>query len=174
MPVSVIVGGQFGSEGKGKVAYWVCRHSGAAAAVRVGGPNSGHTVVGPNGEILVFRQLPTAAILPDTWCFLPAGSFLDVDLTLAEINFSRISPDRVVIDPYASVITKADRMREERLGLVERIGSTGVGVAAALTNRLERRGIARFAKDEPRLGGFIGNVAGRLRHLLLRGERVVG
>ena len=70
MPVTVIVGGQFGSEGKGKVAHFFAREMGACAAIRVGGPNSGHTVISEKGPI-IFKQLPTAAILPDVQCVLP-------------------------------------------------------------------------------------------------------
>jgi len=60
MPVSVVVGGQFGSEGKGKVALELVRRDRAvAAAIRVGGTNSGHTAIGaarptPSGS---FQQL---------------------------------------------------------------------------------------------------------------------
>ena len=48
MPVSVVIGGQYGSEGKGKIAHWLAREQAASFAVRVGGPNSGHTVVSNN------------------------------------------------------------------------------------------------------------------------------
>ncbi|MCG8433688.1 MAG: adenylosuccinate synthetase, partial [Gammaproteobacteria bacterium] len=58
------MGGQFGSEGKGKVAHEFARMQRASVAVRVGGSNSGHTVVDPQGAPIVFRHLPTAAILP--------------------------------------------------------------------------------------------------------------
>ncbi len=51
MPVTVVVGGQFGSEGKGKVAHWLARELRASTAVRVGGPNSGHTVVADGGVV---------------------------------------------------------------------------------------------------------------------------
>jgi adenylosuccinate synthase len=65
MPVSVVVGGQFGSEGKGKVALELARLRGAAAAIRVGGANSGHTAIDATGKAHVFRHLPTAALLPE-------------------------------------------------------------------------------------------------------------
>jgi adenylosuccinate synthase len=50
MPVTVVVGGQFGSEGKGKVAHFFARSQNASVAVRVGGSNSGHTVVDRSGN----------------------------------------------------------------------------------------------------------------------------
>src|SRR5256885_10247982 len=98
MPVSVIVGGQLGSEGKGKVAHWVCRTSRSVAAVRVGGPNSGHTVVSDSGKRLVFRQLPTCSIIPDVLSLMPAGCYLDPDIVLAEMKQANVRVDRIVID----------------------------------------------------------------------------
>jgi adenylosuccinate synthase len=63
MPVSIVVGGQFGSEGKGKVALEIVRRDpNVAAVVRVGGTNSGHTAVGRSGRTYVLRQIPAAAI----------------------------------------------------------------------------------------------------------------
>ena len=63
MPVSVVVGGRFGSEGKGKAALEIARRSsGPVAAVRVGGPNSGHTAYDRAGGKHVLRQLPAACI----------------------------------------------------------------------------------------------------------------
>lgn len=44
MPVSIVVGGQYGSEGKGKVAHFLVGLLGASVAIRTGGPNSGHTL----------------------------------------------------------------------------------------------------------------------------------
>jgi adenylosuccinate synthase len=93
MPVTVVVGGQFGSEGKGKVAHYLARELGATAAVRVGGPNSGHTVVGPEGRKIIFRQLPTASILPDIVCVLPAGSYVDKEVLFREVRLTGLGPD---------------------------------------------------------------------------------
>jgi adenylosuccinate synthase len=63
MSVSVVIGGQFGSEGKGKAAYFFARKFGAAAVVRVGGTNSGHTVI---GREYIFRMLPNSDTIPDS------------------------------------------------------------------------------------------------------------
>ncbi len=65
MPVTVVVGGQYGSEGKGKVAHYLAREMEASVAIRCGGPNSGHTVIDSKGNPIIFQQLPTASILPD-------------------------------------------------------------------------------------------------------------
>ena len=84
MPVSVIIGGQYGSEGKGKVALDTARRLSAAAVVRVGGTNSGHTGVADNGNLVALRQLPASALAPDVMVLLPAGSLIDIDIFQAE------------------------------------------------------------------------------------------
>ena len=56
MPVTVVVGGQYGSEGKGKVSAILAKEMDATAVVRCGGPNSGHTVYDDSGRKYVFRQ----------------------------------------------------------------------------------------------------------------------
>ena len=68
VPVTIVVGGQFGSEGKGKVAHWLSREQDATYAIRVGGPNSGHTAV-ENGSDC--GPAPFADTRPDRrryWC----------------------------------------------------------------------------------------------------------
>jgi len=97
MPVTVVVGGQFGSEGKGKVAHALARREKAQFAIRVGGSNSGHTVVSELGARLVLRQLPTAAILPDVRLILPAGSYIDPKVLLNEIQLTALRRDRLFI-----------------------------------------------------------------------------
>jgi adenylosuccinate synthase len=98
MAVTVVVGGQFGSEGKGKVAQYLASEQRAAAVVRVGGSNSGHTGFATDGERHVLRQLPTAALLPDVLCVLGPGSYIDADLLLAEIARTGLDSSRLLID----------------------------------------------------------------------------
>ena len=94
MPVTVVVGGQYGSEGKGKVAHWLAREMKATAAIRTGGPNSGHTVISASGQPLIFRHLPTAAILPKVNCCIGAGSYILPNLLLEEIALANLAEDR--------------------------------------------------------------------------------
>ena len=154
MPVSVIVGGQFGSEGKGKTAlFWVRMHR-AEIAVRVGGSNSGHTVFDKKGVRHVFRHLPTAALLPDTISVLGPGSYIDPEVFLAEIEHVNGTPDRVIVDPNAFVITPAHKDREARSRLDERIGSTLSGTGEAVVDRIRRRSRDNLACEHPHLKAF--------------------
>jgi len=173
MPVTVIVGGQFGSEGKGKVAHALALRQSATVAVRVGGPNSGHTVIDPSGSPIILRQLPTAAILPGVTCVLGAGSYVDPDLLLREIGRIGLRPDRLKIDPNAAVITAREKEEEASTTLRRDIGSTLSGTGAAVGRRVARVRSLRLAKDEPLLKAFLGDACHLLRNTLDHGERVI-
>ena len=173
MAVSVVVGGQFGSEGKGKVAQYLAAERRAAAVVRVGGPNSGHTGFTGEGERRVLRQLPTAALLPEGLCVLGPGSYIDVGVLLAEIVTTALPPERLLIDEKAMLVTREDRVKEQAEELGTRIGSTLSGTGAAVQRRIARRFETQRAGDVAELRPYIGDSSLQLRDLLARGERVV-
>ncbi|MEI6827750.1 MAG: adenylosuccinate synthetase [Desulfuromonadales bacterium] len=173
MPVTVVVGGQFGGEGKGKVAHFLAREMGAKVAVRVGGSNSGHTVVDPSGTPLILRQLPTPSILPNVTCVLGAGSYIDVDILFDEIARTGLPADRLYIDPNAMVVTDDEINAEKTSSLRESIGSTQSGTGAAVIRRISRDGTARLAKDDERLKPFVHPVVPFMRDLLSKGERII-
>jgi adenylosuccinate synthase len=173
MAVSIVVGGQFGSEGKGKVAQHLTRARRAAAVVRVGGTNSGHTSLGAGDELRVLRQLPTAALEPDVLCVLGAGSYIDVGLLLAEIADVGLPAERLAIDPNAMLITAADREAERQSGLVERIGSTCSGTGAAVARRIARGSAEDLAQAAPELAPYLRPTRELMRDLVARGERVI-
>jgi adenylosuccinate synthase len=173
MPVTVIVGGQFGGEGKGKVAHYLAREMGAKAAVRVGGSNSGHTVIDPAGKALILRQLPTPSILPDITCVLCAGSYIDVDILFDEIASTGLLTDRLYVDPNAVVVTEDEINAEKNSCLRSSIGSTQSGTGAAVIRRVSRDCTARLAKDDERLRQFVRPVVPYMRELLSKGERII-
>lgn len=173
MSVSIVIGGQFGSEGKGKVARWFAGRYHASAVVRVGGINSGHTVIDDNGQPVIFRILPTAALDREATCVLPAGSYLDVDLLFQEIKMAGISPAKVKIHPHAVIITNREIEIERRLSLSERIGSTGTGTGAAVGLRAMRDPGITLAKDVGELSGFLCDTEQFLRKELLQGHEVL-
>ena len=173
MSVTVVVGGQYGSEGKGKVAHHLARAQSAAAAVRVGGPNSGHSAVDADDRLVVLRALPTAALLPDALCVIGPGSYVDVDLLLAEISLLGLAPERVLVDANAFVVTEDDRRTERDARLPERIGSTASGTGAAVQRRVARTGPPTMTRHEPRLAPYVGDAVSRLRDLCRSGERII-
>jgi len=170
--VTVVVGGQFGSEGKGKVAQYLAREQHATTAVRVGGSNSGHTGTTGNGaEIL--RQLPTAALEQDITCVLAAGSYVDIDVLMDEVERVGLDRERLLIDTNAMVVSAADREAERRSDLGHRIGSTCSGTGAAVAKRVARRSAQDLANAFKALRPYLGDASAYLRDCVRRGDRVI-
>lgn len=173
MSVSVIVGGQFGSEGKGKTAHFFAKYLNAKAVIRVGGPNSGHTVIDSTGQPLILKQLPTASIINGVYSVITSGNYLNIEILQREIQLTGIDEEYLLIDPFAVLITQEDLDKETTNGLKEAIGSTGSGIGSAVSRRVNRSKDLRFAKDEPSLTKYIKNTTSFLRNLLEQNERVI-
>lgn len=173
MAVSIVVGGQYGSEGKGKVAYYWANKMNAAAVVRVGGSNSGHTVYGAGGSRHALRMLPTASIFNQITSVLPAGAYIDIPVLMKEIEETSIAMEKLKIDPNAMVISEEHRDRELVLNLQKEIGSTLSGTGAAVMERISRSKNVLLARDIPELFPFLTDTKEYLRSLLDKGEHVV-
>ena len=179
MPVSIVVGGQFGSEGKGKTALEVVRRSQEeVVTMRVGGPDTEHISYDGASNQHTFRQLSASCIDKDVDVVFPAGSFIDVAVLLEEIRLLGLDPERVSVSPHAHVITSRHREWEHAAGIVGTLGSAGSGVGAAVMASAAR-GAQNFplrrvlAADEPKLARFVSDVGARLRRHLEDGNRVV-
>ncbi len=180
MPVSIVVGGQFGSEGKGKVALELVRyhHRSAVTVVRVGGPNSGHTAYDRNGKKWALRQMPAACIDKNVDVVFPAGSYIDPELLLKEISDLDYPTDRIRISSFARVITSEHRAWEEKAGITKSIGSTGSGVGAAVLAAVSRNAdnfslASPKAAEDELLQPFVFDVAAHLDDVLSRNGRVI-
>jgi adenylosuccinate synthase len=180
MPVSIVVGGQFGSEGKGKVSLELVRMATERriAVVRVGGPNSGHTAYDRSGRKFALRQLPAGAVDRNVDVVFPAGSYIDIDVLLREIEELDYPRDRIFVSPYANVVTPEQKAWEVEAGLVSGIGSTGSGVGAAIMAM-----VAREASNFPlhrhdaahcgALDSFLHDTTALMRSWLDAGARIV-
>ena len=173
MSVSVVVGGQFGSEGKGKVTHHLTAERDAAAVIRVGGPNSGHTSIGSGGTPEVLQQLPMAALLEHPLCLIGPGSYVDPETLLAEIERLDIDPERILVDYRAMVLTNEHRGAEAAGDLGARIGSTNSGTGAAVARRVSRSAADDLAFHNPKLRPFLGDTTARARELLGEGRRLI-
>jgi adenylosuccinate synthase len=181
MPVSIVVGGQFGSEGKGKVALEIVRRDpNVAAVVRVGGTNSGHTAIGRDGRIHALRQIPAGAVDGNVLVVLPPGSFIDLEVFDREIAELGLTPDRVAVSPFARVITAEHKAWERAARLNAAIGSTESGTGAAVL-AMTARGAMNLPLDSlqaEEIGDLApymrrGDTTSLLRDILDDGRRVV-
>lgn len=143
----VIVGAQWGDEGKGKFvdvlterAEWVVRFQ--------GGNNAGHTIV-IDGAKTALSLLPSGILRPHVRCLLGAGVVLNPSVLISEMERVRaagidVSPGRVILDREAHLIldyhVAVDKAREATRGPL-RIGTTGRGIGPAYEDRSQRSGI---------------------------------
>jgi adenylosuccinate synthase len=103
--VDVLVGGQYGSEGKGNIAFYLANEY--DILMRVGGPNAGHKV--PLPTPFTHRLLPSGSRANQTARLLIGpGATLDIDVLMQEIADSAIEVGRLAIDPQAMIIEKHD------------------------------------------------------------------
>ena len=167
--VDVIVGGQFGSEGKGQIAAYLAGDY--DLLVRVGGPNAGHKVF----EIpapYTHHQLPSGTrrtAVPRL--LIGAGAVLNVDALLKEISECNVDATRLKIDRNAMVIIEEDFATES--DLVKGIGSTGQGVGSATSRRILHRNLGtKLAKDVPQLEPFMCNALEVLQDAFAANGRV--
>lgn len=177
MSLWVVVGGQYGSEGKGKVAAFITKQENIDVCVRCGGPNSGHSFVDETGKNIVLRQLPTGYVNPRTRLLIPAGALIDPTILKQEIDWLGLSPGRVGIDRKCFVIEGKDREIEAALGLRERLSSTLSGVGAAQSRRVLRGEDAKLAKDvvteHSWIGDYLADVSNEVNAALDHEQKVL-
>lgn len=135
--LTIIYGGQFGSEGKGRIAALIQQQDEHFAAVRVGGANAGHTFY-LNGKKVVVQSIPVAAMMGAVGVIGPAGYILPDILTEELRNGYELlgRPVDLLIDMNAAVILPKHMSTET--SLVKRIGSTGEGVGACTASKIMR------------------------------------
>ncbi|MGE0763506.1 MAG: adenylosuccinate synthase [Bdellovibrionales bacterium] len=147
MPGIIVVGAQWGDEGKGKVvdvfsaqADYVVRYQ--------GGANAGHTLV-VEGKKTILHLIPSGILHPETTCIIAAGVVLDIETLCKEIDALKVAgliqnPKQLLISDSATVLLpyhrKLDQAREEALGR-EKIGTTGKGIGPAYEDRASRKAI---------------------------------
>lgn len=165
--VDVIVGGQYGSEGKGQVAAYLAKEY--DLLVRVGGPNAGHRVPGIRDP---YHHLPSGTNRSGAKLAIGPGSAINVEKLHEEISRNRVEHGRLTIDPHA-VIIEQDDIREEQKMIEESIGSTAQGVGWAASRKMRRGDDVRLAKDVAELGPYCRPMLAVLEDAVTHGRRIM-
>jgi adenylosuccinate synthase len=155
MPCTVIVGGFFGDEGKGKIVAYLARKEKADIAVRGGvGPNAGHTVVF-NGKKYKTRMLPSALLSDHTRLMIGPGVLINVNVLLEEIkNFG--TKDRTFVDPQCGIIGSNHIDKDASDPNLKKIGTTGTGTGPANADRALRK--VFLARDSFELSEYLQDI----------------
>jgi adenylosuccinate synthase len=141
----VVIGAQWGDEGKGKITDLLSRSADVVVRSQ-GGVNAGHTVV-VQGQTFKLHLIPSGILYPNTECIIGSGTVIDPEVLLKEmeqlkaLNVSfenlKISQTAHVTMPYHRLI---DQASEERRGDYK-IGTTGRGIGPTYADKSERTGI---------------------------------
>ena len=146
MPAIVLIGAQWGDEGKGKAtdllgerAQWVVRYQ--------GGNNAGHTVVLPNGQDFALHLIPSGILTPGVTNVIGNGVVVDPGVLLDELaglEARNVDTTRLLISADAHLImpyhVEIDRVTERYLGK-SKIGTTGRGIGPAYQDKVARVGV---------------------------------
>jgi adenylosuccinate synthase len=153
---TVVVGLQWGDEGKGKIIDYLCRNKDIIVRFQ-GGNNAGHTVV-LNGKKFIFHLIPSGILRKEKICVIGNGVVIDPKILLEEIKLLRkkgveVSPSKLkisvlshVILPYHKII---DALREKLRA--QKIGTTKRGIGPCYVDKVSRCGIRMVDFINPRI-----------------------
>ncbi len=141
----IVIGSQWGDEGKGKITDLLSKSADVVVRYQ-GGVNAGHTVV-VNDQTFKLHLIPSGILYPDTECIIGSGTVIDPKVLIEELDLVEalgistanlmISQAAHVTMPYHQLI---DRASEERRGS-QKIGTTGRGIGPTYADKSERTGI---------------------------------
>ncbi|WP_031479328.1 adenylosuccinate synthase [Maridesulfovibrio frigidus] len=158
MSNTVIVGTQWGDEGKGKIVDMLAQQAGAIVRFQ-GGNNAGHTLV-VAGEQCILHLIPSGVLHPGKKCLIGNGVVLDPEVFLKEIDGLDakgidVSPERMTISKKAQIIMSYHRMmdncRESVKSDDSKIGTTGRGIGPCYEDKMNRVGIRAADLADPEL-----------------------
>src|SRR6266567_1042110 len=171
--VTILVGGQWGDEGKGKIIDLLSENANMVIRSQ-GGNNAGHTVVNA-GQEFRFHLIPSGILYPNTTCVIGNGVVLDPRVLLQEmqqVQSRGISIDRLVISDRAHLIMPwhpiLDKLEEEQRG-DDRLGTTWRGIGPAYADKVRRIGFRAGDLLKPRfLQKKLGFVLNKIKNPILQ------
>jgi len=145
MPSTVVLGAQWGDEGKGRVTDFFAEHADVVVRFQ-GGNNAGHTII-VGEQKYALSLIPSGVMYPHCTPVIASGCVVDPEVLLAEIAMLRernVSPDKLRISNNAHLIMpyhrKLDAVKERYLGR-NQIGTTKKGIGPAYVDKYSRSGI---------------------------------
>jgi adenylosuccinate synthase len=171
LPCTVIVGGFFGDEGKGKIAAYLAMKEKPDICVRGGnGPNAGHTVI-HDGVQYSLRLIPSGFVNPSTRLLIGPG--VPVDPTVLQDELRKTDSERrIEIDNQCPIVEQRHKEQETRSDhLSKKVGSTKSGVGACNAERALRT--VKLAQQTPGLKPYVGDTVGEIQLALSENKKVM-
>ncbi|HDZ91456.1 MAG: adenylosuccinate synthase [Deltaproteobacteria bacterium] len=157
MPNTVVVGTQWGDEGKGKVVDLLTARSDMVVRFQ-GGNNAGHTLV-VDGKQFIFHIIPSGILYQDKKCLIGNGLVVDPEVLLEEIQSLKkagvtVGPNRLSLSEKAHIIMPyhraLDLAREAAKGKAK-LGTTGRGIGPCYEDKVSRVGVRAVDLTEPEI-----------------------
>ncbi|MEB3174672.1 MAG: adenylosuccinate synthase [Cyanobacteriota bacterium] len=149
----IVIGAQWGDEGKGKITDLLSRSADVVVRPQ-GGVNAGHTIV-VKGQTFKLHLIPSGILYPETECIIGSGTVIDPQILLEEMDqlaALNVSVERLYISQTAHVTMPyhrlLDQASEEKRG-EHKIGTTGRGIGPTYADKSERTGIRVVDLMEP-------------------------
>jgi len=170
LPCTVVVGGFWGDEGKGKIISYLALKDKIDVCIRTGSVNAAHTVIYKD-KVFKLHLIPSGFVNENCRLLLGAGVNIHVPQLMKEIKETNVE-NRLGIDPQCSIIeekhTIQDRTSSHLKGV---IGTTGWGVGPAIEERVRRT--AKLARDIPELKQYLTDVALEVNKAINEGKKVL-
>lgn len=156
MPSIVVLGTQWGDEGKGRIVDLIASRTDLVVRYQ-GGNNAGHTIV-TDGKKIILHHVPSGILRENSLSLIGNGVVVDPKVLVAEIDALRsagypVSPSNFLLSERAHVIMpyhrEIDLLREKRRASGRKIGTTGRGIGPVYEDKYARRGIRMLDLTEP-------------------------
>jgi len=169
MPCTVIVGGFWGDEGKGKMISYLALKDKLDFCLRTGSVNAAHTVW-MEGKRYALHMVPAAFLNDKCRLLIGAGANVHVGRFLEEVKLTEVK-GRMGIDQNASIIEEKHSVQDRTSAHLKGIGTTGWGVGPALEERARRT--AKLAKDIPELQPYLTDAVTEINEGIDAGKKVL-
>ncbi|MEM3788645.1 MAG: adenylosuccinate synthetase [Candidatus Bathyarchaeia archaeon] len=169
MPCTVIVGGFWGDEGKGKIVSYLALKDKVDVCVRTGSVNAAHTVW-VEGKRYALHMVPSAFVYEKCRLLIGAGANVHVAKFLEEVELTNVK-NRIGVDYQASIIEEKHSEQDKTSAHLKGLGTTGWGVGPAIEERVRRT--AKLAEDIPELKPYLTSVVEEANSAIDAGKKVL-
>jgi len=169
MPCTVIAGGFWGDEGKGKIISYLALKETLDVCVRTGSVNAAHTIW-YEGKRYALHMVPGGFVNEKCRLLISAGSNVDVKQFLQEVEETK-AQNRIGIDKQASIIEEKHSAQDKMGHLRDVVGTTGRGVGPAIEERVRRT--AKLVRDLPELACYATDASEETNHAIDSNKNVL-
>jgi len=169
MPCTVVAGGFWGDEGKGKIVSYLALHDKVDVCVRTGSVNAAHTIW-YQGKRYALHMVPGGFVNEKCRLLIAPGANVHVGQFLKEVDETNVK-NRIGVDNQASIIEEKHSTQDKTSAHLKGLGTTGWGVGPAIEERVRRT--AKLARDIPELKHYLADVGAEVNNALDRKKQVL-